>query len=334
MFGDDALLIDESKEDIEKFKQWAGEDLYNRFLKQKDRLRSKDIYYWMKQGKNSLDIALQTLEKSPTRKEIDKNASKGAQKIYEDDKWLVLKITSFEASIKYGKGTSWCITGNNTYDGKDDFDDYNKSSNIYFFIRKGTNEKYALIIRKDDSEWKLWDEVDFIEVQSNSDFPEDEWNPYDTGGRHLDFPKIKGLPDLNKAYEKRAKELGYDKELVLEEFIELKPIDRSKEIVKLPSFTKQFKEIGLDDKDFEKLKEKLYENAPETNLGNNVYKFRWYYRGRKTKDARVIYIDFINDTKTYLVSIYTKDEKDNLSPQEERKLKKLSDKLKSFLDKK
>ena len=34
--------LSESKEDIEKFKAWGGELLYNKFLKQKSRLEPKE----------------------------------------------------------------------------------------------------------------------------------------------------------------------------------------------------------------------------------------------------------------------------------------------------
>ena len=44
------MILKESKADLEKFRQWCvNDELYNKFLKLKDRLsgRQKDIYYWM-----------------------------------------------------------------------------------------------------------------------------------------------------------------------------------------------------------------------------------------------------------------------------------------------
>ena len=108
--------LNESKQDIERFKQWAGVDLYNRFIKQKPRLepRKRDIYYWMKNSsKEQLDTTLSELENIPSRRILDKDAKKGAELIYSDNEWDVYKINTYEASVKYGNGTAWCIAGKN-----------------------------------------------------------------------------------------------------------------------------------------------------------------------------------------------------------------------------
>lgn len=56
-------------------------------------------------------------------------------KIYEDDTYLCVRIDSLEASIKYGKGTKWCLTS------KSDpyFYDYLSDNVIYFIINKKKN---------------------------------------------------------------------------------------------------------------------------------------------------------------------------------------------------
>lgn len=231
--------VNESKQDIEKFRQWAGDELANRFFKLKDRLpdRAKDIYYWMGNEKqllnlkdryknaqehsntsnyekwahenaiDSLKTALDNVEQTPTRREVNKLGKAGSEKIYEDDNWLVLKINTYEASVKYGKGTEWCITGNNSDQGRMDFNHHTLDSGatIYFFINKKNKlHKYALEY-VNDKNWCLFDETDFPHVGYGTSF---ERGVNSMGGEHWykgdardTFPVIKGLPDINKAYD-------------------------------------------------------------------------------------------------------------------------------------
>lgn len=231
--------LTESKQDLEKFRQWAGDELANRFFKLKDRLpdRAKDIYYWMSMEKQLLNLkdrykdaqerstisnyekwahenaidglktALDNVEQTPTRREINKLGKEGSEKIYEDENWLVLKINTYEASVKYGKGTEWCITGNNSDQGREDFNHHTIDSNatIYFFINKKNKlHKYALEY-VNDNDWCLFDETDFPHVGYGNSFKR---GVDSMGGEHWykgdardTFPIINGLPNINKAYD-------------------------------------------------------------------------------------------------------------------------------------
>jgi len=97
------------------------------------------------------------------------------------------------------------------------------------------------------------------------------------------------------------------------------------DIVELPQFKKQAKRLKLTDADIAELKQKLIDEEPEANLGSNVYKFRWVPSRWNTsqRDARVIYIDIIKDSKAYLVSMYTKKDKSDLTPDELKNVRKL-----------
>ena len=231
--------LDESKQDIEKFKQWAGEELANRFFKVKDRLKGelRDIYYWLSLEKklgpdkelahqnalDSLEYAITDVEVTPTKKERQELAKSGSEKIYNDDRWLVLKINTFEASVKYGKHTQWCITGTNSgMDGGRSDWRCHSGSTFYFFIDKKNNTKYALEYY-DDNDWCLWDESDYPMVGKGSNFNSaldvqgEAWNPIDQN-KIPNFPKINGLPDLVQEFKDVAKdEYHYDKQLVVEE---------------------------------------------------------------------------------------------------------------------
>lgn len=201
--------LQESKADLDKFRQWAGDELATKFFKLKDRLegKRKDIYYWMKQSKEYLSKYLDELEKVPTKREINQKGKEGAEKVYEDDEWRVYKILSYEGAVKYGKNTQWCLSGSNLntneLSGRDYFDRYSEND-IYFYINKKNNRKYALVIK--ENYWTLYDEYDWEQVGSWMGYGKiDSWNPYEASKPH--FPDVKGLPDINAEYDYAEREI-------------------------------------------------------------------------------------------------------------------------------
>lgn len=82
--------------------------------------RTKDINKYSLKGVINLEQKL--LDK---KSEIDK--------IYEDDKFVVVLIKNHFASIKYGKGTRWCISGSHL-EHSDIYNKYIKAFNIFYFI--------------------------------------------------------------------------------------------------------------------------------------------------------------------------------------------------------
>lgn len=255
-------FLNESKQDKEKFRQWAGDELASRFFAVKNRLKSpyNDLYYWIKYEKDlfnemikydtwkdnqekarefahkfaaeKLENAIEVLEDTPTRKELDKQAKEGAEKIYEDDRWLVVKINTYGAAVKYGKNTQWCITGTNSqadggiYDWK--FHHESCENDFYFFIDKKKNKKYALEYY-DNNNWALYNEEDYVEVGYGSPFNSamdalgDPWRP-DHENSYPAFPKVKGLPDLQQAYRDAIADWSED-DLDVNDYIAEKLID-------------------------------------------------------------------------------------------------------------
>ena len=62
----------------------------------------------------------------------------GAEKVYEDERWLVVIPHTKEASCLYGANTQWCTAAR-----KDNaFDEYAPSGNLYINIDKKNNRKY------------------------------------------------------------------------------------------------------------------------------------------------------------------------------------------------
>ena len=97
----------------------------------------------------STDTFLQTMSSinrdsvmSMTQKEKSKavNAAKNdIEKLYEDDKWLVISPNSKEASMYWGNHTKWCTA---TREDKNMFEHYNKQGKLIININKQTKEKF------------------------------------------------------------------------------------------------------------------------------------------------------------------------------------------------
>lgn len=111
----------------------------------------KDIAYWGKQGFEELKTFVDNLKATPSKSEEKKlKKMEGAEKVAENDKWGVYRITTHEASCYYGGGTKWCITEQNS----SHFEDYIRKNNFYFLISKTRDSddplyKIALMVDKE-----------------------------------------------------------------------------------------------------------------------------------------------------------------------------------------
>ena len=97
------------------------------------------------------------------KKDVKKKEKDGARLIYSDSNWKVYKITTYEASVKYGANTKWCISGSkrwsNGANGRGYWNDYtSKGVKFYFFI--GNNTKYALALYPNDKDFEIFDAQD------------------------------------------------------------------------------------------------------------------------------------------------------------------------------
>lgn len=137
-------MLYEAKADTQKLIDFAGQELADRFLKFKYKLKSpeNDLYYWIK-NKSVEDLAnrLDEIEASKRDKaDKSKAVESGAKLVGENGVYRVYHITSYEAAKKYGASTKWCITGINNY-GRRYWDDYtDKGVEFYFFLPKTKSE--------------------------------------------------------------------------------------------------------------------------------------------------------------------------------------------------
>ena len=111
-----------------------------------------------------------------------------------------------------------------------------------------------------------------------------------------------------------------------------------REFVRLPEFEKQCKRIGLTEDDVQKIENALLFDPAVGDMmkgTGGIRKFRIALPNRgKSGGARVVYVDFTSYEKIYLITVFAKNEMDNLSQTERNELKKLVKILETDLRKK
>src|SRR5690554_5291980 len=128
-----------------KRKQLRLEDLYKveeylqTFDKYKNKIEIKDINKF-KTLPQLYDVVKDYInsDEATSKKDEVRRIKKDAEKVYEDNEWLVVVPKTEEAACFYGKNTQWCTAAdNNNY-----FDYYNRDGKIYININKITNKKF------------------------------------------------------------------------------------------------------------------------------------------------------------------------------------------------
>lgn len=111
-----------------------------------------------------------------------------------------------------------------------------------------------------------------------------------------------------------------------------------REFVRMPEFEKCWANIGLNENDIIALEEFLCLNPHSGRLlegTGGLRKLRWALPNKgKSSSIRIIYIDFIFYEKIYLISAYSKNEKENLTRNEKNEIKKVIKLLEDVLRKK
>lgn len=144
--GDGELDLNELEKLVELIKD---------FDKYQSQFPKKDINQYV-----SLDELEKVIEFA-RRKKKNKELENQVEKIYEDDKFLVVKPISHAASCKYGSNTKWCTTAQSP----DHFQRYTSGSQaLYYIINKAnsTDKDYSKVaIHFDNSgDSKFWDSKD------------------------------------------------------------------------------------------------------------------------------------------------------------------------------
>jgi len=156
---------------------------------------------------NFFDLIIEQVDSKKTKSEKEEEAKKEAEKIYEDDEVLIIKPLSHSSSCYYGYGTKWCTT---TKESDDNFRKYTKRGDLYYFINKKENFKYALFKPKDGK----------AEIYNSADSQEDISVLYD------EFPKqIDIIMKLAKVtYFPKAVKLWVKGEISTDELLDIEPM--------------------------------------------------------------------------------------------------------------
>jgi len=155
------------------------------FNKYQSQLIKKDINQY-----NSF-TELETALKPFIEKEKEKELEKQADRIYENDKFLVIKPKTEEASCKYGYNTKWCVASHSS----GHFGRYTQGKQaLYFIINKtnSTNKNYSKVAVHfaDSGNKRYWDTQD------------SPLSPRETEILEYAFPEM--IDAINKDYEIHA----------------------------------------------------------------------------------------------------------------------------------
>lgn len=105
-----------------------------------------------------------------------------------------------------------------------------------------------------------------------------------------------------------------------------------KEFIETPFFTKRWYALGFNDEDLAELQQFLLKNpqAGDMMVGTGgLRKIRFAFKGKgKRGSAWVCYVDFAAFERTYLIHVFSKEEKANLTDAEKNVIKNIINLLK------
>lgn len=163
--------LTEAKADTQQLIDFAGQDLADRFITIKNKLKApeNDLYYWIKtKSVEELEQAVLAAEGAVSKTKAKQAVSEtGASVVCDTEHWTVYHITTFEASQKYGRDSRWCITGVNNY-GDRYWKEYTNESGVafYFAITKenydprGKDSKFAFAVFPGGNHIELYNQQD------------------------------------------------------------------------------------------------------------------------------------------------------------------------------
>lgn len=123
-------------EDLYKAKQYLSTFIrFNTKIEQKDIMKYKSLQELF----NVVEPFINNPQQTATKAEEIRKIKEGAEKVYEDSKWMVIVPHTQEASCYYGKNTQWCTAAEHS---DNMFENYNSKGLLYINILKGTDTKF------------------------------------------------------------------------------------------------------------------------------------------------------------------------------------------------
>jgi hypothetical protein len=133
-----------------------------KILKNRNVLRGveSDISQWIKASFNEFKKFVDEKDKKYQQIVATKSTGRDVDRIFENDKVIIISPNTWEASCRYGAGTKWCISGHV----KDHWDNYiNHGIKFYFIIpKRDRDKKYAVSVHVNGAAKEVYDELDKI----------------------------------------------------------------------------------------------------------------------------------------------------------------------------
>ena len=108
-----------------------------------------------------------------------------------------------------------------------------------------------------------------------------------------------------------------------------------KTFIQTDEFVKNWENLGFNDEDLRKLELQLLQNPQSGTVirgTGGLRKMRFAFPGRgKRGSVRVCYVDFVLYESIYLITVYSKNEKDNLTRAERNNIRKMLQLLEASL---
>ena len=109
-----------------------------------------------------------------------------------------------------------------------------------------------------------------------------------------------------------------------------------REFIYVPSFEKKWSNLNLDDDDMMLLEDYIMKNPNAAVImqgTGGLRKLRWPLPGfGKSSGIRALYVDFVYHGKIFMIDLFAKNEKDNLSPRERNAVKQVIQALEKELE--
>ena len=192
-----------SKEKVEKIvagdesgTAFNSEDSKNKVLKSPKDINSFETLY-------ELQKFLTLYDKFQFLSDQEEKSKKESEKLYEDDRFLIIRPLSHTSSCYYGANTKWCTT---TRDNEDYFNRYTSKGKLYYIIDKKSSDrtygKMALLIPFGNGTPEVYNQQDGGEryaflLERFAPIKDEIQKLTDKGDDYETLKKVKGNPKLS-----------------------------------------------------------------------------------------------------------------------------------------
>lgn len=235
----------------------------------------KDIHryksYW------ELQTVLSAMDKKKKDRELEREAIKDTDKLYEDSRFLVVRPYSHDASCYYGANTKWCTASK---DNRSYFNRYGDSGVLVYVIDKQSSDetlgKMAININENGNIW-IYDQKD---NQRSEDFLLDRFEPISEVLKKI----LKGNTDYEKLIKVKEGKLKASKQTLTARYFNY--MDTEQVYLRFEG-AEEF--LSIMNEQLEDYELSSYSNAIELPYGMDNYYYDRYNFGEDLKEGYPLY---------------------------------------------